>query len=197
MKVNNDILQALYNKIFNIYHEWTKADPQNDPQWGIKRYCKYNFGPVLGLYLEKDQSLIDVLNNDFSDKELYALLIPIKERALNELLKAENDLITESKSKSYQDELSLLRAGKIKEWMDRFFIPCFNIGIFEIDKSHFRGLCYVMYGYENYQRTESYHDMEMNFYIFPLVLCGMLFTNEYEIELVRTSNTRQKRCEKS
>lgn len=38
--------------------------------------------------------------------------------------------------------------------------------------------------------TESYHDMEMNFYIFPLVLCGMLFTNEYEIELVRTSNTR-------
>ena len=74
MKVNNDILQALYNKIFNIYHEWTKADPQNDPQWGIKRYCKYNFGPVLGLYSEKDQSLIDVLNNDFSDKELCALL---------------------------------------------------------------------------------------------------------------------------
>lgn len=153
MKVNNDILQALYNKIFNIYHEWTKADPQNDPQWGIKRYCKYNFGPVLGLYSEKDQSLIDVLNNDFSDKELCALLIPIKERALNELLKAENDLITESKSKSYQDELSLLRGGKIKEWIDRFFIPCFNIGIFEIDESHFRGLCYVMYGYENYQHS--------------------------------------------
>ena len=116
MKVNNDILQALYNKIFNIYHEWTKADPQNDPQWGIKRYYKYNFGPVLGLYSEKDQSLIDVLNNDFSDEGLCALLIPIKERALNELLEAENDLISEYKSKSYQDELSLLRGEKIEEW---------------------------------------------------------------------------------
>jgi len=197
MKTNIAILQALYDRIYNIYNEWTKANLQNNGQWSTERICKYNFGPVLGLYLEKDKCLIDILNDEFSDKELCTLLIPIKERALNKLLEAESNLLTEYKSKSYQDELELLRGGKIKEWIDRFFIPCFNIGIFEIDKSHFRGLCYVMYGYENYQRTESYHDMEMNFYIFPLVLCGMLFTNEYEIELVRTSNTRQKRCEKS
>ena len=87
---------------YPLYHEWTKADPQNDPQWGIKRYYKYNFGPVLGLYSEKDQSLIDVLNNDFSDEELCALLIPIKERALNELLEAENDLILAHHSNIYE-----------------------------------------------------------------------------------------------
>lgn len=153
MKTNIATLQTLYDRIYNIYNEWVKVDPINNAQWDIERYCKYNFGPVLGLYLEKDESLIDILNDDFTDEELCTLLIPIKERAFNELLKTENDLMTECKRKSYQDELSFLRSGKIEEWMNRFFIPCFNIGIFEIYESHFRGLCYVMYGYENYQHS--------------------------------------------
>ena len=152
MKKNNDTLQFLYKKIFNIYHEWTKADSQNDPQWGVKRHRNYNFGPVIGLYSEKDRDLIDVLNGTFSDEELCSLLIPIKERTLNELLSAsESDLMTKFKQKSYREELSLLKDRKIDEWMDRFFIPCIKIGTFEIDESHFRGLCYVMHGYENYQ----------------------------------------------
>ena len=153
MKTNISTLQALYDRIYNIYNEWTKVNLLNNGQWSTERICKYNFGPVLGLYAEKDKCLLDVLNDEFSDEELCTLLIPIKERALNELLEAEKDLLTEGKSKSYQYELELLRGGKIKEWLDRFFIPCFNIGIFEIDESHFRGLCYVMYGYENYQRN--------------------------------------------
>ena len=151
MKANNDILQSLYNKILNIHYEWMNADSQNDPQWGVKRYCNYSFGPVLGLYSEKDKSLIDILNDDFTDEELCAQLIPIKERDLRELLEAENDLMTECKCKSYQDELSLLRRRNIEEWMNRFFIPCIKSANLEIDESHFRGLCYVMYGYENYQ----------------------------------------------
>lgn len=153
MKTNIATLQALYDRIYNIYNEWTKVNLQNNSQWSTERIFKYNYGPVLGLYLEKDKCLIDILNDEFSDEELCTLLIPIKERALNELLEADNDLMTECKRKSYQDELTLLRGGKIKEWMDRFFVPCFNIGVFEIDESHFRGLCYVMYGYENYQRS--------------------------------------------
>ena len=153
MKTNISTLQALYDRIYNIYNEWTKVNLLNNGQWSTERICKYNFGPVLGLYAEKDKCLLDVINDEFSDEELCTLLIPIKERALNELLEAEKDLLTEGKSKSYQYELELLRGGKIKEWLDRFFIPCFNIGIFEIDESHFRGLCYVMYGYENYQRN--------------------------------------------
>ena len=153
MKTNIATLQALYDRIYNIYNEWTKVNLQNNGQWSTERICKYNFGPVLGLYFEKDKCLIDILNDEFSDEELCTMLIPIKEIALNELLEAENDLMTEGKSKSYQDELELLRGGKIKEWIDRFFIPCFNIRIFEIDESHFRGLCYVMYGYENYRRS--------------------------------------------
>ena len=151
MKVSNDILQALYNKIFNLYHEWIEADSKNDAQWSVKRYCNYTFGPVLGLYLDKDKSLIDVLNDDFTDEELCAQLIPIKERTLREVLKAESDLMTEFKQKSYQDELSLLRDGRINEWMNRFFIPCIKSANIEIDETHFRGLCYVMHGYENYQ----------------------------------------------
>lgn len=153
MKTNIETLQTLYDRIYSIYNEWTKVNPKNNAQWSTERYCKYNFGPVLGLYLEKDKCLINILNDDFSDEEICTLLIPIKERAFNELLKAGNDLMTECKRKSYQDELSLLRGGKIEEWMKRFFIPCFNIGFFEIDESHFRGLCYVMYGYENYQHS--------------------------------------------
>jgi predicted CopG family antitoxin len=152
MKKNNDTLQFLYKKIFNIYHEWIKADSQNDPQWRVKRYRNYSFGPVIGLYLEKDKDLIDILNGTFSDEELCSLLIPIKERTLNELLSAsESDLMTKFKEKSCREELSLLKDRKIDEWMDRFFIPCIKIGTFEIAEPHFRGLCYVMYGYENYQ----------------------------------------------
>jgi len=151
MKANNDILQALYNKILNIHHDWMKADSQNDPKWGVKRYCNYSFGPVLGLYSEKDKSLIDILNDDFTDEELCDQLIPIKERALRELLKAEKDLMTECKCKSYQDELSLLRRRNIEEWLKRFFVPYIRTGNFEIDESHYKGLCYVTYGYQNYQ----------------------------------------------
>ena len=151
MKANNDILQSLYNKILNIHHEWINADSQKDPQWGVKRYCNYSFGPVLGLYTEKDKSLIDILNDDFTDEELCDQLIPIKERDLRELLKAEKDLMTECKYKSYQDELSLLRSKNIEEWLKRFFVPYIRTGNFEIDESHYKGLCYVTYGYQNYR----------------------------------------------
>lgn len=153
MKTNIATLQALYDKIYNIYNEWTKVNLQNNGQWSTERICKYNFGPVLGLYLEKDKSLINILNDEFSDEELCTLLIPIKERALSELLEAENDLMTECKRKSCQDELTLLKNENIEEWMRRFFIPYIRTGNFEINESHYRGLCYVTYGYRNYQHT--------------------------------------------
>ena len=126
MKTNIATLQALYDRIYNIYNEWTKVNLQNNSQWSTERIFKYNYGPVLGLYLEKDKCLIDILNDEFSDEELCTLLIPIKERALNELLEADNDLMTECKRKSYQDELTLLRGGKIKEWMVSLFCSLFQ-----------------------------------------------------------------------
>ena len=151
MKVTNDMLQALYNKIFTIHLELMKTDTQNDPQWGVKRYCKYSYCPVLGLYSEKDEQLFKILNSDFTDEDLSTLLIPIIERGLNKLLNTETDIMTEIKLKSYQNQLSLLRDRKIEEWMELVFIPCYNIGVIEIDESHFRGLCYVIYGYKNFQ----------------------------------------------
>lgn len=151
MRTSTETMHALYDRIYNIYNEWSKVNTKNNTQWSTERYCKYNFGPVLGLYLEKDKYLIDILNDDFSGEELCTLLIPIKERAFNELLKAENDIITECKLKSYQYELSLLKSRNIEEWLKCFFIPYIRTGNFEIDKSHYKGLCYVEYGYQNYK----------------------------------------------
>lgn len=151
MKNNIETLYALYERMYNIYNEWSKTCLNNDSQWSTERYDKYRFGPVIGLYLDKDKCLIDILNDDFSDEELCALLMPVKQRMLNKLLyESGNDLITECKKKSYQDELSLLKARKVEEWMNLFFIPCIRNINFEMDESHFRGLCYITYGYESY-----------------------------------------------
>ncbi len=152
MKTKPETLQALYDKIYNVYNEWIKFDTKNKLHWSTERYNNYLWGPVVGLYIEKDKSLIDILNDDFEDSELYDLLIPIKEKALNKLLYApESNLMTKLQCNSYQNELSLLRDRKINDWLNKFFIPCITSGCFEIDESHFRGLCYVTYGYENYK----------------------------------------------
>ena len=38
--------------------------------------------------------------------------------------------------------------------------------------------------------NESYYYLEMSYFLFPIIFCGMLFRSEDEIELIRTSNTR-------
>ena len=38
--------------------------------------------------------------------------------------------------------------------------------------------------------NKSYNYLEMSYFLFPIIFCGMLFRSEDEIELIRTSNTR-------
>ena len=38
--------------------------------------------------------------------------------------------------------------------------------------------------------NESYYYLEMSYFLFPIIFCGMLFRSEDEIELIRTSNTK-------
>lgn len=38
--------------------------------------------------------------------------------------------------------------------------------------------------------NESYYYLEMSYFLFPIIFCGMLFRSEDEIELIRTSNIK-------
>lgn len=45
----------------------------------------------------------------------------------------------------------------------------------------FEIVCYIQKSVEN---------LEMSYYLFPIIMCGMLFHSETEIELIKVSNTR-------
>lgn len=63
--------------------------------------------------------------------------------------------MTALKCKSCQEELLYLENGEINHWLSHYFIPYINSGNFKIDENHIKGLCYVMYGYENYKDSIS------------------------------------------
>lgn len=144
---------ALFNSIWRIYNEWVKADfADNSSNWTVKRQCNYAFGPVLGLYADKDEHLIRILNDTYSDEDICSVVIPALKRKLSHLIKIpDKDIMTEFKYESCQEELLYLETGEINYWLNRYFISCFKGGSFEIDDKHIRGLCYVMYEFENYK----------------------------------------------
>lgn len=152
MITTKDALNALYNNILNVYNEWTKSMVTGKFTWSVKKQCNYTFGPVLGLYMDKNKQLIDILNDSYFDEDILSEVLPAITRKVSALKKiSEKDIMTELNIISYEKELLLIENGYINDWLDQYFIPCIRNINFELDENHIRGLCFIMYGYENYE----------------------------------------------
>ncbi len=142
MITTKDALNALYNNILNVYNEWTKSMVTGKFTWSVKKQCNYTFGPVLGLYMDKNKQLIDILNDSYFDEDILSEVLPAITRKVSALKKiSEKDIMTELNIISYEKELLLIENGYINDWLDQYFIPCIRNINFELDENHIRASC--------------------------------------------------------
>lgn len=76
MKISQNELEQFYERLFSIYIDWSRANPDDNSDWSIKRYCIYQLEPVVGKYIEKDTELLKIIACDYSIQDMVDTVLP-------------------------------------------------------------------------------------------------------------------------
>ncbi|MCH5344550.1 MAG: hypothetical protein J1E64_10970 [Acetatifactor sp.] len=152
MRVMQEEFDTLYECLMDTYIDWDRSKPKENSNWTVERYCKYNFGPIIGKYLEQDEQLFRIVSDEYSNEDILMIVKPDIDRNLAKFdSKTELDLCEKLENELYKKQQELLESGQIEEWLKNYFSPNFNTEYIKADENHIRGLCYVSYGYMAYR----------------------------------------------
>lgn len=151
MRITQEELDTLYECLMDTYIDWDRSQPEKNSNWTVERYCKYNFGPIIGKYLENDEQLFRIISDEYSNEDILMIVKPKVDRKLAKFhSQTELNLFEKLENELYKKQQELLERGLIEEWLLKYFSPNFNTEYIKVDENHIRGLCYVSYGYEDY-----------------------------------------------
>ena len=120
-------------------------------EWPVERICLYQFGVVLGKYLECDPETLRMIEKMSCPEEEECIKQEIRLSLQRELRNLEGlpelDCIQVDKLKLTQEKLNALQAKTIQQWAKDY--GC--MAIFHVDQKDIPGFLYLKYAYENYQ----------------------------------------------
>lgn len=135
----------------NTYIDWSRSQPGENPNWTVERYCKYNFGPIIGKYLENDKQLFKIISDEYTNRDILMIVKPEIDRQMEKFhSQTELNIFDKHQYLSYKRQQELLEREEIEEWLTDYFSPSFNTEYIQAEINHIRGLCYVSYGYTAY-----------------------------------------------
>ncbi len=165
MRMSKNELEQFYEKLFSVYIEWERTNPYDNSYWNSERYCKYQTGPVLGKYKEKDHELLEIIACDYSFQDMIDCVLPeIDSQIQNYESKKSLNIMDEMMYESYLNQYELLTGPNPCQWLAKYFEPNLNgIGI-NVDADIILGLCVVYYGYLNYcKRLSSIYNPDCDY----------------------------------
>lgn len=151
MRIEQEEFDTLYECLMDTYINWSRSQPEENSNWNVERYCKYNFGPIIGKYLENDEQLFRIISDEYSNEDILMIVKLKVDRILAKLgAQTELNLFEKLDYELYKKQQELLERGQIEEWLLKYFSPSFNTKYIQANDNHIRGLCYVSYGYMAY-----------------------------------------------
>lgn len=152
--MNISKIENLCKNLWDIELEWLNIEAGENADWPVERHCKYNFGPVIGMYREKNEGLLDIISDVYTDNDIYNVVKFEINRQLDSLENKEHlDVMDKNFLESYQNQILLLECGEIETWLQDYFYR--NMTDFEIEFQHLRGVCYIYYAYLNYINKDN------------------------------------------
>lgn len=164
MKISQNELEQFYEKLFFIYIDWSRANPDDNSDWSIKRYCLYQLGPVVGKYIENDTELLKIIDCDYSIQDMVDTVLPGIDSQIQKYESQDSlNIIDKMKYESYLNQYTLLIGNSPQQWLSEYFESTMKgIGL-TVDSDTIIGLCVVYYGYLNYyQRINSIYNTDYN-----------------------------------
>lgn len=157
-------LEQFYEKLFSIYIDWDRADPKNNSDWNIQRYCMYQFGPVIGKYRERDPELLQIIECDYSVQDMIDTVLPEINSQIQKYERRHSlDIMDEMEYESYLNQHTMLTGDRPIQWLEEYFEANMKgIGL-TVDADTVMGFCIVYYGYLNYyKRISSIYNSDCN-----------------------------------
>lgn len=149
-------LEQFYEKLFSIYIDWDRADPKNNSDWNIQRYCMYQLGPIIGKYKENDPELLQIIGCDYSVQDMIDTVLPEIDSQIQKYERQHSlDIMDEMKYESYLKQHTILTGDRPIQWLEEYFEANMKgIGL-TVDADTIMGFCIVYYGYLNYCKSIS------------------------------------------
>lgn len=149
-------LEQFYEKLFSIYIDWDRADPKNNSDWNIQRYCMYQLGPIIGKYKENDPELLQIIGCDYSVQDMIDTVLPEIDSQIQKYERQHSlDIMDEMKYESYLKQHTILTGDRPIQWLEEYFEANMKgIGL-TVDVDTIMGFCIVYYGYLNYCKSIS------------------------------------------
>ena len=164
MKISQNELEQFYEKLFSIYIDWSRANPDDNSDWSIKRYCVYQLGPVVGKYIERDTELLKIIACDYSIQDMVDTVLPGIDSQIQKYESQDSlNIIDKMKYESCLNQYTLLIGNNPQQWLSEYFESTMKgIGL-TVDADTIIGLCVVYYGYLNYcQKINSIYNTDYN-----------------------------------
>ena len=132
--------------------------------WPEERRTKYNFGVLLGKYLEKDSMLFDFLRYQYSNEEITTTIIENINYLIKQIKQQKNiDFLNECKVDMLTNQLDLLTSKKLEEWLATYYQPIYKMEPYSIEDCHIKTFCYIDYAYTNYcNKLKSVYNSDTN-----------------------------------
>ena len=154
-----DILHLLKEYI-DTDHEYESQylNGEDHPKWSIDRQVMYQYGIVVGKFLEEDNDTMITLKRGVSDEALYNEINEYckrKIRTQNELVNKEpnqRDIIKKAKLEGYKREFQDLKILPIDEWIKKYcsWIHLRN-EVENLSDQELRVLLFLDYSFGNYK----------------------------------------------